>query len=780
MEHAKEPRSQTITLGTQPSLRTAKPPMPAAHASPRPLRDFTDMERAVHADRGDETVELRCRITALESELKFTKEQLATAQNGMVYVINVMTGHASNLQKTADAALRGQLQALQESNHRLQLAIDQQGWRGRQSSLLDDGWPPEEVPGTPVRSFQGASLDEDQDLMACEGDAWTAPGTNPAPKDSTPEKPVANITEDLEIADPFGLGVSGVVQRHRPRMVELSTDEDEDSVHVVGADGQTYQVSVSAEAPAFVSERTRQPTHPTSHFYDHEHRSLSGIAWLVEQLQADEGPGYWQDYADKHRTHTAEEWRNYYETNIRPGYLSKQSPQTDGSGEDADSEPSVVVVKETVDSAEEGGAPTAGEFAEADVESNKAASSNADGDLLVESTMTDDVVPQTTAMEASHQCNQQAGLSASRWATPSSLLGNQAQIEEARAFMSGATRGGEKQRPRQNGRGKWKEEVECSSNGELTARPVHYRRCSSLDIKKVEVQSPVLKGADQVQPAEAHGKSGSSGSSVGDQTDSRAPRGPRDSYRTRNTRQSSQYAERPVFFAQGVDDLGLRRTVVITNLPVGLPLRKILDSVRGGALVDMHYLNTAGKRFRLASDPEAPLTILATNGVMLEFLGSGSAHVFVERCQKHALSFTSGDDKHLQAHVSLITTASRPIPANLLAAYHTPSVRLSRVVFVLDPKREASPMRLASSVVSHSNVRYPLRAEIDENGIIELEYMSMEEARVAHSELKRIGGLIGWQIGYLPDPCAERLVASEAESATEAEVKAESEGVEAE
>lgn len=427
MEHAKEPRSQTITLGTQPSLRTAKPPMPAAHASPRPMRDFTNMEGAVHADRGDEIVELRCRIAALESELKITKEQLATARNGTVYLINVMTGRASNLQKTADAALRGPFQALQESNHRLQLAIDQQGWRGRQSSLLDDGWPPEEVPVTPVRSSQEASLDEDQDLMACEGDAWTAPGTTPAPEDSTPEKPVANVAEDLEIADPFGLGVSGVVQRHQPRVVEQAADEDDDGVHVVGADGQTFRVSVSAGAPAPAFEQTRQTTHPVSHFYDHEHRSLSGIAWLVEQLEIDEVAGYWQDYTDKHRTHTAEEWRSYYETEIQPRYLSKHFPQTDGSSEDTDSEQSVVVVKATVDSAEEGDAPAANEVAGADAESNKAASSNTDGDLLIESTMTDDVAPQTTAMKASHPCNQPAGLSASRWATPSSLLGNQAQ-----------------------------------------------------------------------------------------------------------------------------------------------------------------------------------------------------------------------------------------------------------------------------------------------------------------------------------------------------------------
>lgn len=341
--------------------------------------------------------------------------------------------------------------------------------------------------------------------------------------------------------------------------------------------------------------------------------------------------------------------------------------------------------------------------------------------------------------------------------------------------MSGTTRGGEEQRPPKNGRDKWREEVECSGGGELTAHPVHYRRCSSLDTKRAEVQSPVLRGVEQVQPVEENGKSGSSGSSIRKHIDSRAPRSARAYGRTRNTRQFSQYAERSVLFAQGVDDPGLRRTVVIMNLPADLPLRKILESVRGGALVDMHYLNTSGKRFRPSSDTEAPLTTLTTNGVMLEFLGSTNACNFIERCQKHALFFTSGDDEALQACVSLVPSATRPIPTHVLSAYHSPSVRLSRVVFVLDPKREASLMALSSSVVSYGGVRWPLRAEVDENGIIELELMSMVEAGVAYNELKRMGGLKGWQVGYLPDPCAERLAVSEVEKAMEAEVKTESE-----
>lgn len=747
MEEANELRARVAALEKE-----ARPGPPTNRASPR---------GSDHLNGTDDTTGLRTRIAALETELRLTQEQLAAAQSGTAYLANVMAGHATTLQQTADAALQGQVQALQESNHQLRRSLEHQAWRGRQPSLLDEphGWSASqqcvsEAWGENWRP-EKSLVDGDDDLMPCEAEGWATPKLGHSlgqhePKHSHAEQTGfkshqedLGIHEEPELDDPFGLGVSGVVQYHRPRVIEEANNSaGEDGIYVIGADGQTFQVSVSADAPEPTFTPTGSSARSAVYFHDHEHRNLSGIAWLVEQLHEDEVEGYWQEYADQHRGHhTAEEWRAYYEANIQPGFLGRQGASGGGSQEeDAEYEPSVVVVKKTVEHDEE--------FAKhANMEPEQPAQAN---DYNLQDAAAERIVPNA----ASKPARQEERLAASRWAPLSPLIGNAAQLEEARAFMSTATRGGDKQRSR-GGRGKCSEKVEHPSDRELTARTVHYRRCSSLDIKALDVPSPVPKGAEQAAAGGEKSKYGSDDSSSGDQQQFRAPRGPRLPPRTRNTRQHRHHFERSLFFAKGVDDIGLRRTVVVTGLPADLPLGRVLEKVRGGPLVDMHYLKTAGKRFRASSG--GPLRTLTTNGVMLKFLGSTNARAFVEHHQKHPLVFDTAEGAPHKANVSLISTATRPVPADLLAAYHGPNVRLSRVVFVLDSKNAASPIPLAGAVVGNGLIRYPLRAETDENGIIELEFLSMADAAVAYNALKRMGGLDGWQVGYLPDPCAERL-----------------------
>ena len=58
-------------------------------------------------------------------------------------------------------------------------------------------------------------------------------------------------------------------------------------------------------------------------FHDHEHNRLAGKACWIEDYTEEEYNEHWVKYASEHRDHSAGEWRKYYESKVRPGYLKK-------------------------------------------------------------------------------------------------------------------------------------------------------------------------------------------------------------------------------------------------------------------------------------------------------------------------------------------------------------------------------------------------------------------------------------------------------------------------
>ena len=60
-------------------------------------------------------------------------------------------------------------------------------------------------------------------------------------------------------------------------------------------------------------------------FQDHEHNRLAGAAGWIEDYSEEEYEQYWVEYASEHSDHSAREWREYYENNVRPGYLAKMA-----------------------------------------------------------------------------------------------------------------------------------------------------------------------------------------------------------------------------------------------------------------------------------------------------------------------------------------------------------------------------------------------------------------------------------------------------------------------
>ena len=63
----------------------------------------------------------------------------------------------------------------------------------------------------------------------------------------------------------------------------------------------------------------KEPVIKRVRFLDHEHTRLAGFACYIEEIEdPHEYAEHWIDYANKHQDHTAEEWRQYYESQIRP------------------------------------------------------------------------------------------------------------------------------------------------------------------------------------------------------------------------------------------------------------------------------------------------------------------------------------------------------------------------------------------------------------------------------------------------------------------------------
>lgn len=65
-------------------------------------------------------------------------------------------------------------------------------------------------------------------------------------------------------------------------------------------------------------------TRDGTYFNDDEHNRLAGNAVFIEAMEGNDLLVYWQKRAGNGSRHTARQWRDYYEANIRPAYLEKQ------------------------------------------------------------------------------------------------------------------------------------------------------------------------------------------------------------------------------------------------------------------------------------------------------------------------------------------------------------------------------------------------------------------------------------------------------------------------
>jgi hypothetical protein len=230
----------------------------------------------------DDLISLHCRITALETELRLTKEKLIDSQNGTLYLVNLVDrNHRLVVQADQDQeiqTLRCQLDEALESNAQLRRMLATAEWSKK---TLETGEEREETASSQVV--------EGDDLV---GDL------------------LGSISEEEEEHD------------------EMSKIQNDSSCSVSEKGVRDGWANIKCKIDAKRVDIPKEPPIKRVRFLDHEHNRLAGSACFINDLTDPvEYEGYWIDYATKHQDHTAEEWKHYYESQIRPSRFETGTAQ---------------------------------------------------------------------------------------------------------------------------------------------------------------------------------------------------------------------------------------------------------------------------------------------------------------------------------------------------------------------------------------------------------------------------------------------------------------------
>jgi hypothetical protein len=220
----------------------------------------------------DDLISLHCRIAALETELRLTKEKLVDSRDGTLYLVDLVSqNHKLVLEMNQDQeiqTIRSQLDEALESNAQLKRMLATAEWA---KEAIEKSEEREETVSQPIV--------EDQD----------------------------------GVGDLLG-SISGEAEHEEMSKIqnESSCSASEKGVRDSWANIQRKFDEKSMNAP-------KEPPIKRVRFLDHEHNRLAGVACFIQDLNDPiEYDEYWLDYANNHPDHTAEEWRQYYESQIRP------------------------------------------------------------------------------------------------------------------------------------------------------------------------------------------------------------------------------------------------------------------------------------------------------------------------------------------------------------------------------------------------------------------------------------------------------------------------------
>jgi len=324
--------------------------------------------------------QLYMRIASLETEVSYLKDQLARSNDGGTHLINLIAGqriqNSLSPQQAAIQAsehqLRQQLTDLLEENIALrsQLATDLK----RDSELLqtkvDAAFQRNVALQRELEPFLNAArigreqekreqTDGPGDLGSwARGDAFyrNNPGRDslydapesvhrwvttcawpssvedckrgPAQAGAvlSPKNPAkqASGSNDAAGSDEAGFSTSSAGEK--------KSEKSAAPIRIEATNGETFFVH---PAPSLTSTedankhllRREKRSLKKPDFPAYEHNRLAGVATFIEDFGQEQYAEYWQEYACEHRDHSARQWREYYESEVRPAYLEKAAEE---------------------------------------------------------------------------------------------------------------------------------------------------------------------------------------------------------------------------------------------------------------------------------------------------------------------------------------------------------------------------------------------------------------------------------------------------------------------
>ncbi|KAK5720264.1 hypothetical protein LTR15_007537 [Elasticomyces elasticus] len=307
---------------------------------------------------------LQCGNSALETELRLVKEQLAQAHASTNYLLSTITNQQAQHDRESITQLQGRLnEALAENaqlrghtipQHHLidrprpERSLRQRALTHRLESRLPPSPPFTDEQGLASPYF-GVDTDIDDLLRFDVGDGG---GTNGF---STSSSPLANIPAHLtrqhvpsllDVPSPVlqttrrhdpsapttvGLGITGLLPTQQPI---ITPPNDAEGGHTIThVDGTTSFITLTPESSfptPLQFNRPSPPTHAPSHpryenFGHWERAHLLGQAVFIEDMDDEEYLAVWEDLEKRRGRHSAAQWQGYYERAIRPVFRKQEA-----------------------------------------------------------------------------------------------------------------------------------------------------------------------------------------------------------------------------------------------------------------------------------------------------------------------------------------------------------------------------------------------------------------------------------------------------------------------
>lgn len=193
------------------------------------------------------------------------------------------------------------------------------------------------------------------------------------------------------------------------------------------------------------------------------------------------------------------------------------------------------------------------------------------------------------------------------------------------------------------------------------------------------------------------------------------------------------------------DDENYFRTVVISNLPGDVQLGDVLQRVRGGLVASAALTDTR-------------CLMGGTMSVMVVFVEDYDAQAFVDYTSMYPITFTSDDDKQLEAAVNLVYTATYPMSHGMK---HRMKVdrKNTRCLAINNVPENLSLSKLKHDISYNNSLRADNLLEIylDDDDTLHLEFSNLSLAGSAYGILTNWAAYSGLKVAYAPDPCAGPL-----------------------